>query len=452
MNSRKPEIWCVIPVFNHATTLRDVVGKTLERCPNVIVVDDGSTDADIAEILDGLDIELASHDNNRGKGEAIKTGADIAKRKNADFVVTIDADGQHDPADIDKFIPLLDTADPKIIVGSRDFDSSNVPDRSKFGREFSNFWIRFETGLDVRDTQSGFRAYPVDTLLDPAVSAKHYAFETEVLVKAAWKGVEVVNVDISVFYPEKGERVSHFKIFRDNFRISLLHARLTAERLLRGNRAEKTERPDGTKTKTIDAASPSASAETAEILSKPGAVALIPTETVYGLACRWDDEAARAKTKEMKGRDASKPFQMLADSVETAEKNGAKLDGGRRSLVEHFAPGPITFIVDADNAESSVGFRIPDNEFVLALIKKLGEPLAATSANQSGAPPATTAETALAALLPAPDAAVDAGKIEGDASTVADIRGDSVEILRPGPVSKRELDEQWKKLVQKIAE
>jgi L-threonylcarbamoyladenylate synthase len=307
--------------------------------------------------------------------------------------------------------------------------------------------------LDVRDTQSGFRAYPVDTLLDPAVSAEHYAFETEVLVKAAWKGVEIVNVDISVFYPEKGERVSHFKIFKDNFRISLLHAKLTGERLLRGNRANR-RKADGHTVglpAVIDASSPSAPAETAERLSKPGSVVLIPTETVYGLACRWDDARALERIREMKGRGDSKPFQMLADSVEMAVKSGARLDEGRETLVKSLTPGPITFVVDAaDDGKTSIGFRIPDHGFALALIKELGAPLAATSANPSGRQPAATVEDALSpALSPAPDAAVDAGRIEGDASTVADIRGDSVEILRGGPVSKREIEEQWKKATRK---
>lgn len=448
MTIPKNPIWCVIPVFNHSKTLRDVVEKTLRHCPNVIVVDDGSTDADIPDLLDNLKIEIATHENNLGKGAAIKTGAEIAAKKNADFIITLDADGQHDPADIDKFIPLLEKEKPKVLVGARNFQSSNIPDRSKFGREFSNFWIHLETGLDIRDTQSGFRAYPVELPLDKSISAKHYAFETEILVRAAWRGFDIVNVDISVFYPERGERVSHFKLFRDNLRISLLHAKLTTERLLRGkqaanhdtnNNAGKTEI-----SKTILASASDAPEKTAEALESKQAVALIPTETVYGLACEWNDSNAIGKIKEMKGRTEEKPLQMLAESIDMAEKNGVELNNRQRRLVEKLTPGPITFVAKHKNiADSSIGFRIPDNDLVRKTIAILATPLAATSANKTGQLPATTVENALESLYSHPDIVVDAGIIQGQPSTVVDIRGNSPLILRKGPVSLKEIEKHW---------
>ncbi len=448
MTNRNNAIWCLIPVYNHAVTLRKVAKETLEHCPNLIVVDDGSTDAEIAEVLDGLNLVLLKHDRNLGKEAALKTGAREAKRRGAAFVITLDADGQHDPADIEKFLPLLDNKAPRIVVGARVF-SDSVPDRSKFGRGFSNFWVRFETGVDVRDTQSGFRAYPVEVLLEKSIASTHYAFETEVLVRAAWSGIEIVNVDVSVFYPDKDERISHFKVFKDNLRISLLHAKLTGERLFRGPRggAGNPLPASGGTVKTIPHSAPSATAEIAEILNSPGAVALIPTETVYGLACGWNDAAARQRMAAMKSREKDKPFQMLVDSLEMAIANGAAPSKKAEALIRSLTPGPLTFVVEASCENrgfgDSIGLRIPDHQLTLDVISQLGHPLAATSANTAGAPPATTVSEALDSLDFPPDLAIDAGEIKGSASTVVDLRGDTPSVVREGTVPAAEIAKQW---------
>ena len=142
-------------------------------------------------------------------------------------VVTIDADGQHDPFEIRKFIPKIRSEPFSIIVGRRDFQTTNVPGLTKFGRHFSNFWLRIQTGQSVSDTQSGFRAYPLVVLENLRLREKRFAFEIEVLVKAAWAGVKLQEVDIKVFYPPADKRISHFRVFRDNWQISLLNTKLT---------------------------------------------------------------------------------------------------------------------------------------------------------------------------------------------------------------------------------
>ena len=114
-----------------------------------------------------------------------------------------------------------------VYVGKRDFSSPNIPGSSKFGRTFSNFWFRVQTGKKIGDAQSGFRAYPVKVLNELKLSDKHFSFEVEVLVKAAWANVPIENIDISVFYPEKGKRVSHFSFLKDNLRLTHLNTRLT---------------------------------------------------------------------------------------------------------------------------------------------------------------------------------------------------------------------------------
>jgi len=225
-------IWIVIPVYNHSTTVKEVVEKSLQQCEQVLVVDDGSTDAKIEDLLKDLDVKVITHSKNQGKGSALRTAAKHVHQQGGTYIVTLDADGQHDPADIKNFLPHITDECSNIILGTRNFDSRNVPERSKFGRNFSNFWIRFETGCDVRDSQSGFRGYPVNLLTDMKCIAEHYAFETEILVRGAWGGMDVVNVNISVYYPEGDKRITHFKPFLDNLRISLLHSRLTVEKAL----------------------------------------------------------------------------------------------------------------------------------------------------------------------------------------------------------------------------
>lgn len=221
----------VVPVYNHGGTLRQVVEQTLTIHPHVLVVDDGSTDGG-ADTLAGLPCEIVRHPANRGKGAAILSGAAFARERGMTHIITLDADGQHDPADIPKFFPPITSEPTAIVVGARDFSVPNIPGSSRFGRKFSRFWLRVQTGCDVSDVQSGFRAYPVQVLEQLALGETGYAFEVEVLVKAAWAGFPLRDIDISVYYPEPDKRVSHFDKLRDNVRISLLNTRLTTRSML----------------------------------------------------------------------------------------------------------------------------------------------------------------------------------------------------------------------------
>jgi glycosyltransferase involved in cell wall biosynthesis len=122
-------IWIVIPVYNHSGTLKNVVEKTLKYTCNVLVIDDGSNDADISEILKNLNVKLIKHNINRGKGAALRTAAEyLQKNTSASYIITLDADGQHSPDDIQKFLPFIDENSSNIILGNRDFTSSNVPE------------------------------------------------------------------------------------------------------------------------------------------------------------------------------------------------------------------------------------------------------------------------------------------------------------------------------------
>lgn len=231
LNNATDSIWCVIPVYNNSATVKNLVKGCASILKNVVVVDDGSTDADIPALLSGLDVVLLKHEKNLGKGSAILTAAEYIDFHGGEYMITIDGDGQHNPEDIKKFLPLINEDDTCIIIGSRNFDTENVPGKSRFGRRFANFWLRIETGVYIDDCQSGFRAYPVKYLRQMKFRGFHYDFEAEVLAKAVWAGLCLRTVPIDVYYPKPEERVSSFRPLLDNMRLSHTHGMLVGRRL-----------------------------------------------------------------------------------------------------------------------------------------------------------------------------------------------------------------------------
>lgn len=161
MENSKDRIWLVIPVFNNARTVEDIVNQSFNFIDNILVVDDGSTDCDIASLLKDTDAIVITHEKNKGKGEALSSAIDYLTSANAQSMITMDADGQHLSSDIPKFIQKIENNPETIHIGVRDFNQRSIPGTSRFGRKFSNMWIKVETGKDLKDTQSGFRAYPV---------------------------------------------------------------------------------------------------------------------------------------------------------------------------------------------------------------------------------------------------------------------------------------------------
>jgi len=173
------------------------------------------------------------------------------------------------------------------------------------------------------------------------------------------------------------------------------------------------------------------------ILSMPDGVLLVPTETVYGLVCDAAHEAARAKIYEMKHRPASKLLTLFFHSVEAAAASLPDLPDTAKCFAAAFCPGAITLVVP--DGAGFTGFRIPDHPALLSLLKSYGRPLASTSANLSGQPPAHTVDEALSSLAVPPDAVLDGGPIppESAASTVVKVESDgSWSVLRPGPVTE----------------
>lgn len=212
----------VIPVFDNSGTIRDVVERTLRYCDNVIVVDDGSVDGS-AERLEGLDVVLIRHTRNMGKGKALKTGFKAARELGFDKAITLDSDGQHFPEDIPVFLEIIENHPDAMLIGSRNLRMENMPGGNTFANRFSNFWFKVQTGVCLPDTQSGFRLYQLDKLGSLWYLTSRYEAELEMLVAQCWKRVEMIPVKIDVYYPPAGERVTHFRPFRDFFRISVLN-------------------------------------------------------------------------------------------------------------------------------------------------------------------------------------------------------------------------------------
>ncbi len=222
-NQDLSKVWCVIPVYNNASTVVDVVRRCRRQIDNILLVDDGSSDIDIKEEFIDSDIHIVRHETNRGKGAAIISALDFLSKHDAAYMITVDADGQHYPEDIPSFFPLIADNDRTMVIGCRDFSVDNIPNSSRIGRWMSNFWMKVETGIRIHDCQSGYRAYPVKLLLQMKFLCHRYDFETEVLVRAAWAGLEFKSLPVRTLYPESHLRVSHFKPWQDNLQISLIH-------------------------------------------------------------------------------------------------------------------------------------------------------------------------------------------------------------------------------------
>ncbi len=221
----------LIPVYNHAATLRGVVEACLREGYPVLVVDDGSSDGSLEAVAD---LPIARHrlPRNRGKGAAIQAGAAIAADLGFEAILTLDADGQHDPADARRLLEAALPFWPAIALGARQMEALNVPSSSRFGMAFSNFWVRLECGKALPDTQSGYRLYPTALLTLGGFLSRRYTFEIEVLVRGAWAGLPVISTPVSVYYAPGAQRISHFRKFRDNLRLSVLHTYLVTRSLL----------------------------------------------------------------------------------------------------------------------------------------------------------------------------------------------------------------------------
>lgn len=231
---RMSALRCVVimPTYNNAGTIAKVISDIKEFTTDVIVVNDGSTD-DTNKILASIEgIKVIDYANNKGKGYALKLGLKKAYKWGYRYAITIDSDGQHYADDIPAFIEKIEEKPDSLLIGARNLTAENMPSKNTFANRFSNFWYKVETGQVLLDTQSGFRLYPLEKLQKIYFITRRYEFEVEIIVRAAWRGVNVENIPIKVYYPPIEERVSHFRPLQDFTRISILNTVLVLYALL----------------------------------------------------------------------------------------------------------------------------------------------------------------------------------------------------------------------------
>ena len=222
---RMTALRCVVimPTYNNAGTIAKVISDVKEFAADVIVVNDGSTDT-TAEVLASIDgIRVIDYPKNKGKGYALKLGLQQAYNWGYRYAITIDSDGQHYADDIPTFIDKIEEKPDSLLIGARNLTAENMPSKNTFANKFSNFWYKVETGQVLSDTQSGYRLYPLERLQNIHFITRRYEFEVEIIVRAAWRGVNVENVPIKVYYPPVEERISHFRPLQDFTRISILN-------------------------------------------------------------------------------------------------------------------------------------------------------------------------------------------------------------------------------------
>ncbi|HVF63696.1 MAG TPA: glycosyltransferase family 2 protein [Casimicrobiaceae bacterium] len=215
----------VIPAYNEAATIRDVVERTLNVMPSVVVVDDGSVDG-TRDALAGLPVTVIVNERNQGKAHSLWRGARVAIEGGATSIVTLDGDGQHHPEDLPKILRAAALKPNAIIVGSRLHARDIIPRARYRANRFANFWIAWAAGQPLADSQSGFRHYPAHVF--GTLDVRHdrwssFVFESEVIVAAARAGIEIVCVPIAVTYANPA-RASHFRPVADIAKITMMIA------------------------------------------------------------------------------------------------------------------------------------------------------------------------------------------------------------------------------------
>ncbi len=227
-------ICVIIPTYNNHASIKGVVEDVSQYCDDIIVVNDGSTDTTGSILQEIPNITLIEYERNRGKGYALKSGFRRAKEIGFAYAITIDADGQHYAKDIPAFLNANIEHPGAIIIGERDLSKVERSKGSRFANNFSNFWFLIQTWRRIKDTQSGYRLYPIKKHIGIPILTARYEAELELLVFGSWHDVKIHTIPIESYYPPKNERVSHFRPYRDFARIFILNTILCIMALIYG--------------------------------------------------------------------------------------------------------------------------------------------------------------------------------------------------------------------------
>jgi glycosyltransferase involved in cell wall biosynthesis len=211
------EIAVAIPAYNASSTVERVTREAMRHARRVVVVDDGSVDG-TGQRAASAGAEVLAHPDNRGKGAALRTAFAALAGDGMDAIITLDADGQHDPADIPRFVEAYRAGGADLIIGSRWTSFSGMSRGRRFGNRFSSKALAFFSGVDLPDSQSGFRLYSVPFLRRARLKGRAYELEMEAILAAAASGSRVETVPIRSPVVDGRDR-SHFRPVRDTTRI-----------------------------------------------------------------------------------------------------------------------------------------------------------------------------------------------------------------------------------------
>ena len=227
----------LIPHYQHVPQLAEFLPRLAQARLPLVVVDDGSDPETIAELSRLLQRFPWAHlhrlPENQGKGAAQIVGFELAQREGYSHVIVVDADGQHDPADVER-LHSESLKTPRAIFSGLPQFGADIPAHRFYGRMITNVLARVAAGdAQIRDAMCGLRLYPVATVLALArqIPRRRMEFDTEVLVRARWAGYELRFLPSRVVYPESGQ--SHFRMLRDNLRLTRMHVLLLLQGILR---------------------------------------------------------------------------------------------------------------------------------------------------------------------------------------------------------------------------
>ena len=217
-------ICVIIPTYNNKGTILQVIQSAADYCDDIFVVCDGPTDGTVDLVKQSaIPINVVDYQPNKGKGTALVTGFREALKRGFRYAITLDSDGQHYPSDIPAFVEAITEHPDALIIGSRGLKHDNMPQKNTFANKFSNFWFTVQTAKKLPDTQTGFRLYPLRKMGNMRIITSRYEAELELLVRSAWRNINIIPIPINVYYPPQEERVSFFRPGKDFTRISILN-------------------------------------------------------------------------------------------------------------------------------------------------------------------------------------------------------------------------------------
>jgi glycosyltransferase involved in cell wall biosynthesis len=215
-------VWAIIPAYNAESTIGEVIERTKKYIPRVIVVNDGSTDR-TEDVAHKRATEVLSLPSNRGKGFALRQGFGLALSNGCRAILTLDADGQHDPVDIPNFLTAHERDTQAILIGSRMAQADHFPTQRYYSNRTAAFFISKALGQSLEDTQCGFRLYPAEILRSIPLTTSHFQTETEVLLRAVQRGIRLNSVPVKNIYHLNGNAPrSNFRPVIDTFYICMV--------------------------------------------------------------------------------------------------------------------------------------------------------------------------------------------------------------------------------------